>query len=109
MNAPRKILILGGGFGGVYTARRLEKLLKPHEAEITLVNRENYWVYQPMLPEVISGSIGLTDVVSPIRRLCPRTRLVMREVEAIDLDVRTVTVSPGFRPAQTTLAYDYLV
>jgi NADH:quinone reductase (non-electrogenic) len=105
----RKILILGGGFAGVYTARTLEKLLRPEEAEITLVNRENYWVYQPMLPEVISGSIGLTDVVSPIRRLCPRTRLVMREVEAIDLQGRTVTVSPGFRPVQTTLEYDHLV
>ena len=80
---PKRVLILGGGFAGVYTARLLERVLKPHEAEITLVNRENYWVYQPMLPEVISGSIGLTDVVSPIRRLCPRTRLVMREVEAI--------------------------
>jgi NADH dehydrogenase len=105
----KQILILGGGFAGVYTARTLEKLLRPEQAEITLVNRENYWVYQPMLPEVISGSIGLTDVVSPIRRLCPRTRLVMREVEAIDLDTRSVIVSPGFRPVQTTLTYDYLV
>jgi NADH dehydrogenase len=107
--APKQILILGGGFAGVYTARTLEKLLRPSEAEITLVNRENYWVYQPMLPEVISGSIGLTDVVSPIRRLCPRTHLVMREIEAIDLDARKVIVSPGFRPVLTTLTYDYLV
>jgi NADH dehydrogenase len=106
---PKKVLILGGGFAGVYTARSLERLLRPEEAEITLVNRENYWVYQPMLPEVISGSIGLTDVVSPIRRLCKRTRLVMREVESIDLANRAVTVSPGFRPVATTLHYDYLV
>lgn len=105
----KRILILGGGFGGVYTARTLERLLRPDEAVITLVNRENYWVYQPMLPEVISGNIGLTDVVSPIRRLCPRTNLVMREVEAIDLDRRSVTLSPGFRPAPMMLGYDYLV
>src|SRR6202051_4286828 len=108
-NSKKKILVLGGGFAGVYTARCLERLLRPDEAEITLVNRENYWVYQPMLPEMISGSIGLTDVVSPIRRLCPRTRLVMREAGTIDLAARTVTVSPGFWPVQTTLAYDYLV
>src|SRR5438132_6065188 len=107
--SAKRILILGGGFAGVYTARTLEKLLAPGEGEITLVNRENYWVYQPMLPEVISGSIGLTDVVSPIRRLCPRTRLVMREVESIDLERRSVTVSPGFRPVETRLTYDYLV
>src|SRR4051794_21651544 len=107
--APKRIVILGGGFGGVYTARTLERLLRPGEASITLVNRENYWVYQPMLPEVISGQIGLTDVVSPIRRLCPNTRLVMREVEHIDLAARAVTLSPGFRPTQMTLEYDYLV
>ena len=105
----KRILILGGGFGGVYTASRLEKLLDPEEASICLVNRENYFVYQPMLPEVISGSIGLTDLVSPIRRLCPRTQLIMREVENIDLQNRTVTLSPGFRPRRLELPYDYLV
>ena len=106
---PRQILILGGGFAGVYTARYLEKLLRPEEAAITLVNRENYWVYQPMLPEVISGSIGLTNVVSSIRRSCPRTNLVMREVEDIDLKNQVVTTSPGFRPRQLRLQYDHLV
>jgi NADH:ubiquinone reductase (H+-translocating) len=106
---PKKIVVLGGGFAGVYTARYLEKLLRPAEAAITLVNRENYWVYQPMLSEVISGSLGLADVVSPIRRLCPRTNLVTREIEDIDLDNRVITVSPGFRPRQLKLHYDYLV
>jgi hypothetical protein len=106
---PRQILILGGGFAGVYTARDLEKLLGAEEASITLINRENYWVYQPMLPEVISGSIGLSNVVSPIRRLCPRTKLIMREVEHVDLEKRIVTVSPGFRPRQLEVTYDHLV
>jgi NADH dehydrogenase len=105
----KKILILGGGFAGVYVARRLEKLLRPDEASIQLVNQENYLVYQPMLPEVISGSIGITDIVSPIRHLCPRTQLVMREVQGIDLARKVVTVSPGFRPRQLELPYDYLV
>jgi NADH:ubiquinone reductase (H+-translocating) len=106
---PKQIVILGGGFAGVYTARHLEKLLRPDEASITLVNRENYWVYQPMLPEVISGSIGLGNVVSPIRRLCPRTNLIMREVEDIDLEKQIVTISPGFRPRQLQLKHDHLV
>src|SRR5215472_12320711 len=106
---PKRVVILGGGFAGVSTARYLEKLLGPEEACITLVNRENYWVYQPILPEVISGSIGLTNVVSPIRRLCPRTNLIMREVEDIDLDRRIVTISPGFRPHQLEVKYDHLV
>jgi NADH dehydrogenase len=108
-NSPKRVLILGGGFAGVYTARYLEKLLRSQEASITLINRENYWVYQPMLPEVLSGSIGLTNVVSPIRRLCPRTNVIMREVEEIDLDNQIVTISPGFRPRQLQLKYDHLV
>ena len=95
---PKQILILGGGFAGVYTARSLEKLLRPEEANITLINRENYWVYQPMLPVVISGSIGLTNVVSPIRRFCRHTNLIMRQVEDIDLKRQIVTISPAFRP-----------
>jgi NADH:quinone reductase (non-electrogenic) len=107
--SKKQVVILGGGFGGVYTARCLERLLKPEEADICLVNRENYWVYQPMLPEVISGSIALADVVVPIRRLCPRTNLVMREVEEIDLQNRVITVSPGFRPRRKKIQYDYLV
>ena len=106
---PKEVLILGGGFAGVYTARYLEKLLSAGEASITLVNQENYWVYQPMLPEVISGSVGLTNVVSPIRRLCPRSNLIMREVENIDLDKQIVTISLGFRPRQLRLHYDHLV
>lgn len=105
----KRILILGGGFAGVYAARRLEQILRPDEASIQLVNQENYLVYQPMLPEVISGSIGITDIVSPIRHLCPRTQLVMREVQGIDLARKVVTVSPGFRPRQLELPYDYLV
>src|SRR5262245_58999089 len=104
---PKQVLILGGGFAGDYTARYLQKLLRPEEASISLVNRENYWVYQLMLPEVISGSIGLTNVVSPIRRLCPRTNLIMREVEDIDLKNQVVTVSPGFRPHLLQLEYDH--
>ncbi len=100
----RTIVILGGGFGGVYTARHLASLLQPGEASVILVNRENYSVYQPMLPEVISGSIGFTDVVSPIRQLAPHTELITREVESIDLKNKIVTVSPGFRPRSMEIA-----
>src|SRR5262245_35173088 len=83
---PRtRILILGGGFGGVYTALTLEKLLGSDPGvEIGLVSREDYLVFQPMLPEVISGNIGIVDTISPIRRLCPGTTLYTREIEGID-------------------------
>src|ERR1700755_678707 len=106
----KRIVILGAGFGGVYAAQHLEKLLgRRDDFEITLINKENYFVFQPMLPEVISGSIGPLDTVSPIRRLLPRTNLHVRDVEAIDLKNKTVTTSPGFRPHAHVVSYDYLV
>jgi NADH:ubiquinone reductase (H+-translocating) len=104
------IVILGGGFAGVYTARFLEKFLgQGDDFEITLINRENYFVFQPMLPEVISGTIGILDTVSPIRRLLPKTHLHVRDVEAIDLENQTITLSPGFKPHAHTIGYDHLV
>src|SRR5713101_8277528 len=91
-----RILILGGGFGGVYTAMTLEKLLKRDpNVEVGLVSKENYLVFQPMLPEVISGSIGILDTITPIRRLIPRTNLYTRAIEVIDLDRRRVTLAAG--------------
>src|SRR5215510_9526941 len=99
MNRKRRIVILGGGFAGVYVARRLEKRLrKRDDVDIVLVNKENYFVFQPLLPEVISGTIGLTDVVAPLRRLLKRTEIHVREVEAIDLEAKTVSLSQGFHP-----------
>ncbi|HET9491878.1 MAG TPA: FAD-dependent oxidoreductase [Methylomirabilota bacterium] len=107
---PIRILILGGGFGGVYTAMTLEKLLaRDAKVEITLVNRNNYLVYQPMLPEVISGTIGVLDPIIPIRRLCPRVKLYTREVEEIDLRSRRVVISPGVDHKAAVLEYDHLV
>ncbi len=105
-----RILIIGGGFGGVYTAMTLEKLLKGDPSvEVGLISKENYLVFQPMLPEVISGSIGILDTIAPIRRLCPKTNLYTREVESINLTNRTVTTSTGVRPQPYQLEYDHLV
>jgi NADH dehydrogenase len=106
----KRIVILGGGFGAVYTGLALEKALRRRDdVEVVLVSQENYFVFQPMLPEVISGTIGLTDLVSPIRRLLPRSDVHVRQVESIDLVSRTVTTSPGFRPHPHVVSYDHLV
>jgi NADH dehydrogenase len=111
---PRKkrIIILGGGFGGVYVAVYLGKLFSARELKeikIVLVNRENYIVFQPLLPEVISGSVELNHVIAPIRRMAPKGRLYTREVESIDPIARRVTLSPGIRPTSICLQYDHLV
>src|SRR2546428_13105043 len=105
-----RVLILGGGFGGVYTAMTLEKLLKDDPGvEVGLVSKENYLVFQPMLPEGISGSIGILDTISPIRRLCPNTKLYSRQVASSDLKHKVVTTSAGFRPRPYQLAHDHPV
>jgi len=109
VSRPR-IAVIGGGFAGIYTALALEKALaRVDDFDLVLVNKENYFVFQPMLPEVLSGSIGILDVVSPIRRLLPRTELHVREVESIDLARREVRTAPGFRPQPHVIPYDHLV
>ena len=108
----KRILILGGGFGGVYVAVHLGKLLSTRELdeiEIVLVNRENYIVFQPLLPEVISGSVELNHVIAPIRRMAPKATLYTREVESIDPHNRIVMLTPDVRRAPLPLAYDHLV
>src|SRR5436190_6808507 len=112
MNSMKRILILGGGFGGVYAAVHLGKMLNREEleeTEIALVSRENYIVFQPLLPEVISGSVELNHVIAPIRRMAPKARLYTRDIESIDPNARTVTLSPGAKPEPLTLSYDQLV
>lgn len=110
VSQKQRIVILGGGFGGVYTAIYLEKKLKyRNDVEVILISKENYFVFQPMLAEVVSGSIGILDTVSPLRRLLPRTTLFIRDVEEINLEQKTVALSPGFRPRQMILPYDHLV
>jgi NADH:ubiquinone reductase (H+-translocating) len=109
MTAPRqRVLILGGGFGGMYTARRLERRLPQDEAEIYLINPENYMLYTPLLPEAAAGTIEPRHVVVPLRQALRRTRVRVGNVTGADLDRHTCTyVSAG--GAERTLHWDRLV
>jgi NADH dehydrogenase len=110
MSRRRRIVIVGGGFAGVYTAKYLEEMLgKKDDYEVFLISKENYFVFQPMLPELISGTIGLLDIVSPLRQLLPKTNVQVREVESIDVVAQTVTTTHGFRAKPHVLKYDHLV
>ncbi len=105
-----RVLILGGGFAGVYAALELEKRLGSRDDfEIVLVSKQNYFVFHPILPEVISGTIGLTDVVSPLRRMLTRTDIRVREIVSIDLARKVVTLARGFTPHTHEVTYDHLV
>ncbi len=102
--------MLGGGFGGVYAALHLERhVARGAPLAVSLVNRENYLVFQPMLAEVIAGDVGILDTVSPLRQLLRRTDLFVREVEAIDLERRVVILGAGLTPQTHELAFDHLI
>ncbi len=107
----KRILILGGGFGGVYTAVELEKTLaRESDVEVTLVNRENFFLFTPMLHEVAASDLELTDIVNPIRKLLRRVKFFEGDVESIDLQGKRVVVSHGIDQAHShDLEYDHLV
>jgi len=104
-----QILILGAGFAGVATARGLERALRPDEAEITVVGRDNFSLFTPMLPEVSAGGLETRHVVTPVRSQLRRSRYVLGDVVAIDLDARRVEVAYSITGARQTLNYDQLV
>jgi NADH dehydrogenase len=107
--APKtQIIILGGGFGGAYTARHLEKLCRRRpDVEIVLVSRDNFFLMTPLLFEVCSGTLDLNHCSFPLRAFLRTTRFVEATVQGINLEQRIVQLAaPGERAA---LAYDHLV
>src|SRR5271155_3890317 len=110
-DAPRKrVLILGGGFAGLTVAMALEKkLAKDPSVEVTLINRENFFLFTPMLHEVATSDLDLTTIVSPARKMLHRVRFLAGEVDRIDIENRRVMVSHGFDHHHHTLEFDFLV
>ncbi|MER8040704.1 NAD(P)/FAD-dependent oxidoreductase [Streptomyces hydrogenans] len=99
---PARILVVGGGYVGMYTALRLQRQLRAEladgTAEITVVTPDPYMTYQPFLPEAAAGSLSPRHVVVPLRRVLDRCRLLIGEAESVDHAKRTAIV--------TTLATD---
>jgi len=107
---PKRILILGGGFAGLSTAMELEKSLgRDSDVEITMVNRENFFLFTPMLHEVAASDLDLTTIVNPARKMLRRTNFFAGEVRDVNLTARQVVVAHGFDHHEHTLEYDYLV
>lgn len=106
----KRILILGGGFGGLYTAMHLEKKLRGRsDVEVALVNRENFFLFTPMLHEVAAGDLDVTHIVNPVRKLLRRTRFFNASIRSIDLKNRLVTVLHAEDAHDHELPFDYLV
>jgi NADH dehydrogenase len=105
----RVIVIVGGGFAGVAVARRLERRLRPGEAETILLSRENYTLFTPMLPEVTSGELEVRHVVTPIRQQLRRCRFVLADVGEIDVLKSTVSYRHVLTGVVIVQPYDQLV
>jgi len=99
---PRQVVVIGGGFGGLAAARALAR----HDLAVTLVDRQNHHLFQPLLYQVATAGLSPGDIASPIRSLLRRhqnVRVRMGDVLGVDLDARQVKL------AGSTLAYDFLV
>ncbi|MFL5681153.1 MAG: NAD(P)/FAD-dependent oxidoreductase [Chloroflexota bacterium] len=117
----KRIVILGGGFAGVSAAQELTHRLRrehrlsepdapiPDGIEVLLVNRDNYFVFQPLLADIISGTIETTHVVVPLRRMLPHAQVEVGHVETIDVAARTIGLRRRVSGAVTSISYDALI
>lgn len=106
--ARTRIVIVGGGFGGVKCAQTLQRELRRDDAEIVLFNRENHLVFSPLLADAVGSSLNLQDVIVPLRQLLPRVICRTEEVLQVDLARNEIEfVSHDGSPARC--GYDHVV
>lgn len=103
-----RIVIIGGGFAGAFAAKQLQRLAL-NDAEIELINNTNYFVFQPLLPEVVSGTLRASDAVTPLRVMLTNIKVRMADVFKIDFDSRRVNFVQGFKKIPQYVEYDYLI
>ena len=109
---PRKkrIVILGGGFGGVYAALHLERLLAGNNRiEVCLVSRDNFFLFTPMLHEIAASDLEVTNIVNPLRKLLRHVEVLVGAVDELDLPNRRVLISQRYGDSLQPLEYDHLV
>lgn len=103
-----RILVLGGGFGGMYAAREILRELGD-SVEVELISEENYFVFQPLLPEVAAGSIAPLHAVTPLRLLLRGITVRKARIHSVDFERKIVTVFQGVQRRPTEISYDHLV
>jgi phosphoribosylaminoimidazole carboxylase PurE protein len=105
-----RVVILGGGFGGVGAAQRLEQIFsRDARFEITLVSQSNYLLFTPMLAEVASSGLEPQHISAPVRAALPHTRFRRAEVEALDTVAQAVRIRISPSAPEEVLPYDHLV
>jgi NADH:ubiquinone reductase (H+-translocating) len=106
----KRIVILGGGFGGLYTALEIERTIaRDPDVEVTLVNHDNFFLFTPMLHEVAASDLDMTHIVNPIRKLLRRVQFFQGDVERISLVEKRIEVAHGTDHHHHELEYDHLV
>jgi NADH dehydrogenase len=103
-----RVLVLGGGFAGMFAAKELQRRAGAL-AEIELINAVNYFVFQPLLPEVAAGAVSIRDAVSPLRRLLPGVRVRQAQIYDIDLARQVAVIFQGLQRRYTEVPFDHLV
>lgn len=103
------VLILGGGFAGVYCAQRVLKRLRGTGKKVGLIASENHMVFQPMLPEVVGGSLSPRHVVNPIRLLCKGADVFKGTVRELDLKAKSLILDGGFHTQNVGFTFDHIV
>ena len=108
MSEKPRIVVLGGGFAGMFAARNLRRRFGD-DAEIELINAENYFVFQPLLPEVAAGQVTAPHAATPLRLLLKGVFVRKAVVHAVDFDRGEITVFQGVQRRPTVVPYDHLV
>jgi NADH dehydrogenase len=104
-----RIVVIGGGFGGAFAVQRLQKKLKDSEAEVVLVDRNNFFVFHPFLVEAGTGSIPPQHAVVGLRAFTGSSGLLMGEFTGADFDKKVINVRAVGRRDLQELSYDHLV
>src|SRR5213592_3248523 len=102
------VVIAGGGFGGFYAARRLERVVPPQSARVTLVTAENFLLYTPLLPGAAAGTLEPRHVVIPLREELDRTEIRLGRVTGLDADASALRLV-GADGREDELRYDQLI
>ena len=108
MSNPPRILVVGGGYVGLYVAMHLQRKLRPGEAHVTVVDPNSYMTYQPFLPEAAAGNLEPRHVVAPLRRVLNKCEVINGRVESIDHASRCAWLAPN-EGAPRRIDYDSIV
>jgi NADH:ubiquinone reductase (H+-translocating) len=100
----------GGGFAGLYVAKYLDKrLARRPDIEVTLISRENFILFTPMLHEVAAGDLSPGDIVNPLRRILRYVNVVEVEVNSIDLSAKKIRCLASIRDMELEFEFDHLL